>query len=83
MTAVYTSASHQCRWGLITQPRRDGRSSRSLVWICEYPYRTIRTAPSDDCESCRAAVAEAESARRPHLDDGVLALERLMTATTD
>lgn len=24
-----------------------------MMWICEYPYRTMRlTGPNDDCEDC-------------------------------
>jgi hypothetical protein len=51
-----------CRWDFIERPRAGRRSSRTLVWICEYPYRTIRSGPSDDCEGCRQAVARAAEA---------------------
>jgi hypothetical protein len=71
-----TSADHtpNCRWGFISGPGR--ARNRSLVWICEYPYRTIRNTPSDDCEGCRRALATM--ARGPHLDDEVRELERMM-----
>ena len=54
-----------CRWELIKGPH-NGRTPGTLVWICEYPYRTIRFAPSEDCEGCRRAVdAERRDAFEP------------------
>jgi len=77
MPTVVSAPTPNCRWGFITTPRPDGRLARTLVWICEYPYRTIRTAPSDDCEGCLRAMA-ASDAPMPHLDEDVRELERMM-----
>ena len=50
-----TSLPWTCHWAEIPSP--SGTGSSALVWICEYPYRTMRTGPNEDCESCRRAVA--------------------------
>lgn len=50
-----------CHWEVIQGPRHDGRAPATVVWICEYPYRTIRVGPSDDCESCRTAEGATRS----------------------
>ena len=44
------SSSHPCHWGSIPGP---ATHTRSRVWICEYPYRTVRAeGPGRDCEGC-------------------------------
>ena len=44
------TSSHTCHWGSIHGP---GPTARSVVWICEYPYRTIKSAgPDRHCEGC-------------------------------
>jgi hypothetical protein len=49
-----------CHWGHIDGPRHHGRATRTRVWICEYPYRTIRlSGPDPDCEGCRQYLAQA------------------------
>jgi hypothetical protein len=50
-----------CHWSHV--PRLDGRGSM-LVWICEYPYRTMRSGPNEDCESCRRAMSTQPQAGR-------------------
>ncbi|MEZ5316107.1 MAG: hypothetical protein R2752_01770 [Vicinamibacterales bacterium] len=40
-----------CHWGRIPGPQRSG--PQPLVWICEYPYRTVRASgPDRNCEGC-------------------------------
>jgi hypothetical protein len=37
----------------VTIPTRSSGASRTAVWICEYPYRTMRTnGPSVECDGC-------------------------------
>jgi hypothetical protein len=72
-----THSAPNCRWGFISGARHGRRGGRSLVWICEYPYRTIRGGPADDCEGCRRASALGRGAA-PHLDADVRELERMM-----
>ncbi|MEO7892372.1 MAG: hypothetical protein ABIW19_20475 [Vicinamibacterales bacterium] len=41
----------QCHLAYISGPIRS--DDRTAVWICEYPYRTMRMAgPSADCGDC-------------------------------
>jgi hypothetical protein len=42
-----------CHWSHIEGPAHQGRPSRTLVWICEHPYRTIRTKPCEDCPAAK------------------------------
>ena len=45
-----------CHWGYVQGPIRGGRVTRSMVWICEHPFRTIRLGgPCEDCKSCRSS----------------------------
>jgi len=54
-----------CHWGHIDGPQHNGRATRMCVWICEYPYRTIRTSgPDPDCEGCRQHLAQAADVRQ-------------------
>ncbi len=42
----------RCHAGRISAPGRPS-AARTPVWVCEYPYRSIRaTGPSADCEGC-------------------------------
>ena len=42
-----------CRWEEIQGARVKGRVTSTKIWICEYPYRTMRRhGPSDDCTDC-------------------------------
>jgi hypothetical protein len=39
-----------CHLAHVATPRRN---SSTAIWICEYPYRTMRAAgPSSDCGDC-------------------------------
>ena len=44
----------QCRWTRVTGPAVDGRVRSTLVWICEYPYRTMMAEPPEPgtCSGC-------------------------------
>jgi len=43
----------RCHWSEITGPARAGRSTRTPVWVCEHPYRTLRPmGPGPECEGC-------------------------------
>jgi len=53
MRRVFTEPhTWTCHWSLVTGP--SGRS-RTVVWICEYPYRTMRSRPCEDCPGCPTA----------------------------
>jgi hypothetical protein len=43
-----------CRWTRVTGPAVNGRVRSTLVWICEYPYRTMMAEPPDPgtCAGC-------------------------------
>jgi hypothetical protein len=42
-----------CHWERVAGPMHNGRVTRSTVWICEYPYRTMRASrPGAECEGC-------------------------------
>ena len=58
-----TATRLACHWGRVKGPSRAGHTTWTMVWICEYPYRTVRlSGPNpEDCEGCRAAI---ENARR-------------------
>jgi hypothetical protein len=44
------TSQQTCHWGSIPGP---DRVARSVVWICEHPYRTIRASgPDRNCEGC-------------------------------
>ncbi len=51
-TAVAREHTWICHWGRVNGPRRNGRVQSTVVWICEYPFRTIRTDRPSDCEGC-------------------------------
>jgi hypothetical protein len=51
-----------CHWSHVEGPRDHGRATSLSMWICEYPYRTMRSeGPSEECEGC--PVWEAMKAR--------------------
>ena len=65
---------HGCRWDYVCGPNRGGAVPRTMVWICEYPYRTVRLdGPCDDCK-CPADLVSCVGG------DGAAALE--LTAST-
>ena len=52
-----------CHWSLVTGP---SGNSRTVVWICEYPYRTMRSTPCEDCPRC--AKTESDPQHHPAID---------------
>jgi hypothetical protein len=48
-----------CHWSIVEGP---SRASQAVIWICEYPYRTMRTKPCEDCPGCRPAESKANDA---------------------
>jgi hypothetical protein len=48
MSRLYEPHYWTCHWSTLTGPG----GARTVVWICEYPYRTIRTTPCEDCPGC-------------------------------
>lgn len=57
LTANNTQQPHQdwqCRWTRVTGPTIDGRVRSTLVWICEFPYRTMMAEPPEPgtCAGC-------------------------------
>jgi hypothetical protein len=42
-----------CQWTPIDGVRVGGRATSSHVWICQYPYPTMRSeGPGPDCAGC-------------------------------
>lgn len=64
-----------CHLAHVPGPGRHGQPTRAAVWICEYPYRTMRMdGPSSDCVGCpvwqeleRARLAALSSAAREEI----------------
>lgn len=55
----------RCHWSHVNGRSARGQQTRTLVWICEYPYRTMRaTGPCSDCEGCPAWEARTALMRR-------------------
>ena len=43
----------RCHLGHVHGPSPDRKGQGVAVWICEYPYRTMRLAgPTPECEGC-------------------------------
>lgn len=58
---------YECHWDYVPGPHRNGAATRLMVWICEYPYRTIRAdGPCAECvcghadEACASSDAAVE-----------------------
>ena len=49
--AAVAPAAYACHWEYVQGPAQNGKTVRTMMWICEYPYRTIRAkGPCDaDC----------------------------------
>ena len=46
-----------CHWDYVSGPNRGSAAPRTMVWICEYPYRTVRLdGPCEDCECALATM---------------------------
>lgn len=62
---------YTCHWGHVPTPHQE--SGRTAVWICEYPYRTMRTeGPNEECAGCpiweaRCKAKRAQEALAPEL----------------
>lgn len=60
-----------CRWEEIQGARVKGRIASTKIWICEYPYRTMRRhGPSEDCTDCpvyQAQLKEKEQQRQEEI----------------
>ncbi len=59
MRRTYEPHYWTCHWSLLTGPA----GARTVVWICEYPYRTIRTTPCEDCPGCAGAEQDRMTAK--------------------
>ena len=43
----------RCHWSHIDGPSKPGRQTKTPVWVCEHPYRTLRpSGPGPECEGC-------------------------------
>lgn len=53
-SANETREDWHCRWTRVTGPVVDGRVRSTLVWLCEYPYRTMMAEPPEpgSCSGC-------------------------------
>jgi hypothetical protein len=59
-----------CHWERIDGPALRGRPPSSMVWICEYPYHTIRKdGPTEDCTGCPVWDAMHRSRTRRRRDE--------------
>jgi hypothetical protein len=58
------AAKIACHWDYVQGPRVGGTATRSMVWICEYPYRTARIdGPCEECPGrCERSAATANAA---------------------
>jgi hypothetical protein len=66
-----------CHWEHISGSLYAENPSTPAVWICEYPYRTLRAeGPSEECAGC-PVWEELVKARRRAGADRVSALERV------
>jgi hypothetical protein len=53
MTKPLRASYPRCHPGQVMRPGPAGQAIATAVWICEYPYRTIRLqGPSSDCSDC-------------------------------
>ena len=43
---------YNCRWAYVPGPHRRGRPTQTMVWICAYPFSTVRIG--GPCEECPA-----------------------------
>ena len=71
----------QCHWGEIPRPRTTKRSLKTRVWICEYPYRTVRDAgPDCNCDGCPvwAKLEQQRAAMPARAADQIALLERMI-----
>jgi len=41
-----------CHWSRVNGANENGHANQTMVWICEYPYRTMHLAPPTDCDEC-------------------------------
>ena len=66
------TATRTCRWEEIRGARVKGGVISTKIWICEYPYRTMRrNGPSDDCTDCpvyHEVQQQKERERQEHLN---------------
>ena len=59
-----------CHWSQIDGPSRKGRTTKTTVWVCEHPYRTLRTSgPGPECEGCPNRVRAADGPPRDPAPD--------------
>jgi hypothetical protein len=64
MRTLSALAHPKCHLAHVPGPDRPGTGPATAVWICEYPYRTMRlSGPSADCSDC-PVWRELEDGRR-------------------
>ena len=65
MPAATCKPARVCHWEEIQGARVKGRVTTTKIWICEFPYRTMRRhGPSDDCSDCPVWQAQQEEKAR-------------------
>jgi hypothetical protein len=78
MSRLSAPAYPQCHPGQVSGPDPSGRAALTAVWICEYPYRTIRVVgPSEDCADCPVWRNMQRMRRRTDTDTQAEEIERL------
>ena len=67
MKSHLSQRSWVCHWGRVTGPSAHGRMVSSVVWICEYPFRTMLSKPPslDDCADCPLLAHRLVNERKP------------------
>jgi hypothetical protein len=60
---------YTCHWGHVSNPHQAEASRRTAVWICEYPYRTMRMeGPNEECAGCPVWEARCRAKRDEQTD---------------
>ncbi len=71
----------RCHLGHVTSHGPNVREGATAVWICEYPYRTIRLkGPDSDCDDC-PVWRDMQRTRRRNDDRATDEIERLEAMT--
>jgi hypothetical protein len=56
-----------CHWADVAWPVDGARELRTRVYLCQHPYRTMRSGPCDECPSCDRQMARPAATPDPNL----------------
>jgi len=69
-TSTACTATRTCRWEEIQGGRVKGRVVSTKIWICEYPYRTMRrSGPGEECSDCPVYQAQRQEKERARQEE--------------